>query len=230
VLILFFEATDTNGLYLFINTLDPQPYSAYVDPGDIYNDSVPLETLHQGPGRFRDDIMTYLKSKNLSWIVFGFGEPYQGGDFYQDGYGYVPVYTPGGALFSDENFTPTDAGEFFRSHSLPPAPKGKITVSIQDSEGNVLSDAKWQLDGQEQVTHQADLVTGATYIVSGSQIEGYERPEGIQVQLTNQVEEKEVELIYRKGENESQSGGCNTGYGIIGLLFMGIALRKYRMR
>jgi hypothetical protein len=162
------------------------------------------EDAYIGPGRYREDIMSYLESKNLGWSVFTFDE-----DYYHEAFGegenYVPGHVADWSMIQDANFTPSDAGEFFRSHSLPPAPKGKITISIRDSEGNILSDAKWQLDGHEQTTNQADLVTGATYTVSGSQIEGYKQPENFQVKLTKQGETKEITLIYSKNENESQS-------------------------
>jgi hypothetical protein len=109
---------------------------------------------------------------------------------------------------------------------LPSAPKGKLTVSIRDSDGNTLSDVKWQLDGREQTSNEVELVTYATYTVSGSEFKGYKNPKSIQVKITTQGTEQQVELVYSKAPDAS-GGGCDAGYGFIGLLFAGFALRKY---
>ena len=58
------------------------------------------EDLYHGDVRYREAIISYLEAKKISWSVWCFSV----------------IWTP--ALLADKNFTPTEAGAFFRQKLL----------------------------------------------------------------------------------------------------------------
>ncbi|WP_352424815.1 glycoside hydrolase family 5 protein [Aminomonas paucivorans] len=116
------------------------------EEGQKFNAPTLVESAWPGPGRYREDIITYLEARTIPWMTWGWRE------------GYADLTW---VMNKDSNeFQLAEYGQYWKSKMLPFAPKGHVTVNANGD--------TWRLKGDTTI-HQSgetvDLVEGATYTI-----------------------------------------------------------------
>ncbi len=145
-----------------------------------------------GPGRFREDIMNYIKENNLSWITAQF-VPDNHSEYKTRG---VNVWS-----LVDENWNPNlDFGYFFRDHLFEEAEKGKVHVNVPNATFT------WTINGGNRNTYVngdiVEIVPNAKYVVTtslGHRIE-------VEINSVNDT----FNITQLAMPSSGGGGGCNT--------------------
>lgn len=162
------------------------------------------ESKWPGPGRFRDDAVSYLEGKGISWMAFTHRMGQENISF---------------NMTLNDGVTLKEIGRFWRDNAIPFAPKGKVLVT---TDGDT-----WTIDGGDQKTYQsgqtADVVTNATYTITTSK----GSMKTVRVDTEGQVINVDIAGGGSGGGGGGGGGGCNMGiYSIFVFLPMFLLLKK----
>ena len=151
-----------------------------------------LESFWPGPGRFREDLMKFIKENSISWIVVQFQIDNHPTERQAGHHGFSLV----NAMW-EPNF---DFGYFFRDHLFEEAEKGKVHVNVPNATFT------WTINGGNRNTYVngdiVEIVPNAKYVVTtslGHRIE-------VEINSVNDT----FNITQLATPSSGGGGGCNT--------------------